>query len=181
MGRYIPEPTPVGTDVTELQRYIGQELQRIADSVNIKVDRAYGGIFQTTALVIISPLTAAPVLFDVFDIVTPERPDGVEGLPAQGSLIVLSGGAYQMAFSTSVVNIPVNATYGFLLAKNGVSTGLGGEINPSNQTSNVLIGVNILVNAQKGDVFTMLINSDTNDDAEITGAEFSMTRVSEEQ
>ena len=185
MPRYVPEPVPSFSEDTrakqELRRYLIQELDRISEAVNQKVDRAYGGIFQTTALVVISPLTSAPVLFDPFDVVTPERPDGVLGLPAAGSIAVLSGGAYMMAFSTSVVNILPNAEYGFLLAKNGVSTGLGGEINPSNQTTNVLLGVNILVNAQKGDIFTMLINSASNDDASITGAEFSMSRVSEEQ
>ena len=182
MPRYVPDPIPDLEDETqEFRRYIAQELNRLSEAVNVKVDRAYGGIFQSTALVIISPLTPAPVLFDPFDVVTPERPDGVLGIPAGGTLAVLSGGAYMMSFSTSVVNIPPNAEYGFLLAKNGVSTGLGGEIAPSNQTDNVLIGVNILVNAQKGDVFTMLINSDTNTDAVIEGAEFSMNRVSEEQ
>ena len=182
MPRYVPEPVPeIADDAQELRRYLFQELDRISESVNQKVDRAYGGIFQTAALVIISPLTPAPVLFNPFDIVTPERPDGVLGAPTLGSLAVLSGGAFQMSFSASVVNIPPNAEYGFLLAVNGVSTGLGGEIAPSNQTDNVLIGINLLVNAQKGDIFTMLINSDTSTDAQIEGAEFSLARVSEEQ
>lgn len=181
MPRYVPEPIPLSEEPDALRRYIDVELHRLSEAVNLKVDRAYGGIFQTTALVIISPLTSTPVLFDPFDLVTPERPDGVLGAPSLGSLAVLSGGAYQMSFSTSVVSIPPNAEYGFLLALNGVSTGLGGEIAPSNQTDNVLLGVNILVNALKGDIFTMLINSSTNTDAEIEGAEFSMNRVSEEQ
>ena len=181
MPRYTPEPVPLSDEPAPFRRYIDQELTRIAEALNVKVDRAYGGIFQTTATVIISPLDVNPVLFDPFDTVTPERPDGVLGIPSLGTLAVLSGGAYQMSFSTSVVNIPPNAEYGFLLAKNGVSTGLGGEIAPSNQTDNVLLGVNILVNTLKGDIFTMLINSSTNTDAEIEGAEFSMNRVSEEQ
>ena len=83
MARYVPEPVPnFEDDDQELRRYLDQELNRIGESVNQKVDRAYGGIFQTVAPKTISPLTAAPVLFDVFDIVTPARPDGVEGFPS---------------------------------------------------------------------------------------------------
>ena len=180
MPKYVPEPTPTSDDLAELQRYIDIELHRISDALNIKVDGAYGGIFQTSAQVIISPLDINPVLFDPFDITTPEILDGVEGFPTAGSLVVLTGGAFMISFSTSVVSIPPNAEYGFLLALNGVSTGLGGEIAPSNQTDNVLLGVTILFNASKGDVLTMLINSSTNTDAVIEGAEFSINRVSEE-
>ena len=183
MGRYVPEPVPEITpeNTIELRRYLDQELNRISESVNQKVDRAYAGIFMTVTPKTISPLTSTPVLFDIFDIVTPAAPDGVEGFPSLGSLVVLSGGAYAFNFSTEVINIPPNATYGFLLAKNGVSTGLGGEIAPSNQTDNVQIAFTILSNAQKGDVYTMLINSSSNTDAEISGAEFGTSRVSEEQ
>lgn len=190
MPKYIPEPTPTievideqGVEykaIRDLQRYIDVELRRISESINVKVDGAYGGIFQTTAQVIISPLDINPVLFDPFDTTTPEILDGVEGFPAQGSLVILTPGAFQVSFSTSVVNIPPNAEYGFLLALNGVSTGLGGEIAPSNQTDNVLLGINILFNTTKGDVLTMLINSSTDTDAVIEGAEFSVNRVSEE-
>ena len=181
MPRYVPEPTPSGDSLAELQRYIDQELQRVSESVNVKVDRAYGGIFQNPGIEIITPLTPAFVLFNPFDFLTPARPDGIEGRPAQGSLIVLSGGAYQLSFATVVVNIPPNAEWGFELAINGVSTGLGGVITPSNQTETVSLYFNILVNAQKGDVATILINSPTSTDCQVTGSEFSATRVSEEQ
>ena len=182
MARYTPEPVPdIQDNVQELRRYLDQELNRISESVNQKVDRAYGGIFQTVSPKIISPLDLNFVLFDTFDIVTPARPDGVEGFPALGSLVVLSGGAYEFSFSTSIGNIPPNAEYALLLAKNGVSTGLGGTVEPSNQTDNVTVAFTILSNAQKGDVYTMLINSVTNTDAEITGSEFGTSRVSEEQ
>ena len=182
MPRYVPEPTPDFEDDTqELRRYLQQELSRVSESVNLKVDRAYAGIFQTAGIATITPLTATPVLFDVFDAVLPATPDGVEGVPASASLITLSGGAYQMVFSTSVVNIGANESWGFLLARDGVSTGLGGTINPSNQTGTVPINFNILVNSDKGTVWTILINSTTNSDADVQGSEFSATRVSEEQ
>jgi len=181
MPRYVPEPTPSGDSLPELQRYIDQELQRISEAVNVKTDRAYGGIFQNPGTVLVSPLTSTPVLFDPFDIVTPQRPDGIEGVPAQGSLVVLSGGAYQISFSTQVINIPPNAEYGFLLALTGVSTGLGGVVEPSNQTQTITMTLSILFNAQKGDTLTMLINSATNTDAIVSGSEFSATRISEEQ
>ena len=180
--RYSPEPVPDFEDDTqELRRYLFQELDRISEAVNQKTDRAYAGIFQGAATIIISPLTPVQILFDVFSEVTPEQPDGVEGIPADGSLTVLSGGAFNMSFSVSIGNIPPNAEYEFELAVNGVGTGRGGEVEPSNQTDAVLVGVSILINAQKGDIFTILISSATSSDAEIDGSEFSMSRVSEEQ
>ena len=182
MPRYIPEPVPdFADDEQELRRYLTQELFRISESVNQKTDRSYGGIFQTINPVVISPLDINPVLFSAFDIVTPETPDGVIGLPAAGTIAVLSGGAYMMQFTTTVINILPNAEYGFLLAINGVSTGLGGVISPSNQTETVTVAFNILSNAVKGDVYTMLINSPSNNDAVVEGSEFSANRVSEEQ
>lgn len=182
MPRYIPEPVPdIEDDTQELRRYLGQELLRISESVNVKVDRSYGGIFQTINPIIITPLDINPVLFSAFDIVTPERPDGVIGIPAAGTIAVLSGGAYMINFTTTVINILPNAEYGFLLAINGVSTGLGGLISPSNQTETVTVSFNILSNADKGDVYTMLINSPSNNDAAVEGSEFSAQRVSEEQ
>jgi len=182
MPRYVPEPVPDFEDDTqELRRFLDQELHRVSVSVNQKTDRAYGGIFQTAGIVTISPLTVTPVLFNPFDTFTPTRPDGVQPVPASGTLVVLSGGAYQFIFSTNVVNILPNAVYGFLLAKNGVSTGLGGEVAPSNQTETFTVSFNILSNADKGDIYTMLINSSTNSDADVAGSEFSTSRVSEEQ
>ena len=181
MPRYVPEPTPTGDSLAELQRYIDQELQRISESVNVKVDRAYGGIFQTAGSFVFSPLTPAGELFNPFDVATPQAPDGVQPVPVSASLVVLSGGAYNFSFATQVINIPPNAEYGFLLAKNGVSTGLGGVVAPSNQTESVTVAFSILVNAQKGDLYTMLINSPTSTNAEVIGSEFSTNRVSEEQ
>lgn len=178
MPNYQPEPVPRLDDIHELQRYIDQELNRIAATLNIKTERSYGGIFQTSP-VTISPLTATPVLFNPFDAVIPEQPDGVEGVPASGSLIILTGGTYLIAFTTTVIDILPNAAYGFLLALNGVSTGLGGTIEPSNQTEQVTVSFNILFDAAKGDILTMLINSTTNSDATVVNSEFIATRVSE--
>lgn len=180
MPRYIPEPTPTSDDVHELQRYINQELRRISDTVNLKVDGAYGGIFQAPGIFVVAPLTITPVLFDPFTFVIPERPDGVTGDPALGSLQILTPGNYMFSFTTTVVNIGPNEQWGFLLAKNGVSTGLGGEITPSNQTESVTVGFNIIDHADKGDIYTMLINSVTNSDADVSGSEFICNRVSEE-
>ena len=182
MPRYVPEPVPDFEDDTqELRRYLNQELHRLSTAVNQKVDRAYGGLFQGPGIITITPLTAIPVLFDAFDGFIPESPDGVVGDVALGSIAVLSGGAYLIQFTTTIVNIAPNAEYGFLLALNGVSTGLGGNIEPSNQTEIVTLAFNILFNATKGDIFTMLINSLSNSAADCTGSEFLANRVSEEQ
>ena len=179
MPRYVPEPTPTSDDLAELQRYIDVELRRISEAVNIKVDGAYAGLFQTDPFTF-SPLTPTPELFAAFDIVVPERPDGVIGSPAQGSLLVLTPGNFMISFTTTVVNIPPNAEYGFLLALNGVSTGLGGVIEPSNQTSAVTVSFQIIFNVVKGDLVTMLINSVTSTDAEVINSQFMISRVSEE-
>jgi len=180
MGKYVPEPTPVSDNLGELQRYIDVELRRISDALNVKVDGAYGGIFQSPGVFVISPLTPAPVLFDPFDILTHEKLDGVEGLPASGSLIILTAGSFMVQFATTIVNILPNAEYGFLLALNGVSTGLGGVVNPSNQTDTVTLGFNILITLAKGDVLTMLVNSDSSNDLSVINSEFITNRVSEE-
>ena len=179
MSRYHPEPVPeVRDNPDELRRYIDQELNRIAEVVNVKVDRSFGGLFQTTEFTF-SPLTPTPELFDAFDEVIPAVPDGVAGVAQLGTLVVLTGGTYLISFTTTVINILPNAEYGFLLALNGASTGLGGTIEPSNQTEIVTIGFNILFTADKGDVFTMLINSPTSDDATVVNSEFIASRVSE--
>lgn len=182
MPRYIPEPVPDFEDDTqELRRYLNQELHRISSSVNQKTDRAYGGIFQGPGTFIFTPLTPTPELFTAFDFITPETPDGVFPSILLASLAMLSGGAYQVNFTTTVIAIPPNAEYGFLLALNGASTGIGGTIEPSNQTEIATVAFTFLFNATKGDIFTMLINSPTSTAAEVTGSEFSATRVSEEQ
>ena len=84
-----------------------------------------------------------------------------------------------ISFTTTVIDILPNSAYGFLLALNGVSTGLGGTIEPSNQTEQVTVSFNILFDAVKGDFLTMLINSVTNSDATVVNSEFIATRVSE--
>ena len=71
MGKYVPEPTPVSDDLAELQRYIDVELRRISDALNVKVDGAYGGIFQSPGIFTISPLTPTPELFNPFDLSIP--------------------------------------------------------------------------------------------------------------
>lgn len=182
MPRYVPEPVPDFLDDTqELRRYLFQELDRLSESVNQKVDRSYGGILQDVGVFIFSPLTPTPELFDPFDFATPARPDGVLPIPAGGTLVPLSSGAYLFQFHTTVINIPPNAEYGFLLAKNGISTGLGGVVNPSNQTETADVNFNILDNSLKGDVYTILINSPSSTDCQVTGSEFNTNRVSEEQ
>lgn len=193
MGKYVPEPTPVieeppdgGVEnvehraIRELQRYINQELGRISDSVNVKVDGAYGGLFQIGPSIIITPLTAAPVLFDAYTDVIPERPDGIVASAALGSLGILTPGSFILQFTTTIINILPNAEYAFLLALNGASTGLGGVVEPSNQTEQHTVAFNILFDATKGDIFTMLINSVSNNDAEVINSEFIASRVSEE-
>lgn len=179
MPKYIPEPTPTSDDLAELQRYIDVELHRISASINVKVDGAYGGLFQTVDF-LFSPLTPAVELFTAFDIVIPERPDGIVGDPALASLLVLTPGSYLISFTTTVVNIAPNAEYGFLLALNGVSTGLGGVIEPSNQTEAVTVAFEIIRDTLKGDLYTMLINSPTSSDADVRNSQFIMNRVSEE-
>lgn len=181
MPRYTPEPVPdFADDEQELRRYLQQELGRLSEAVNQRVDRAYGGLRQD-GTTILSPLTAAPVLFDPFTDQTPQRPDGVEGDIVAASLSVLSGGAYMFSFGTTISSIPPNAQYDFFLALNGVQTGLGYTVDPSNQTEAATVDLNLLVNAQKGDTFTVLISSVTNTDAEVSASSFSAARVSEEQ
>ena len=180
MPRYIPEPTPTSDDIAELQRYIDQELQRISDAVNVKVDGAYGGIFQDPGLAIITPMTPAFVLFDVFDVVIPVRPDGIIGDPALASIQVLTPGSFIVNFTTTVVNIPPNAEWEFELAANGVGTGLGGVVEPSNQTETVTISFNIIVLATKGDFLTIVVNSPTSTALNVVSSEFIAHRVSEE-
>ncbi len=180
MPRYIPEPVPSGDNLSELQRYIDAELNRISAAINVKVDGAYGGIFQVPGIKVISPLTAAFQLFDVFDITIPQKLDGVLGAPLLGSLQILTPGSFQFQFETTVVNIPPNAEYEFRLALNGVATELGGVINPSNQTQTVSLGFTLLFIAEKGDIFTIVVNSTTNTDLSVSGSDFSCNRVSEE-
>ena len=180
MPKYVPEPTPTSDDLAELQRWLDVELHRISEAVNVKVDGAYGGLFQAPGTIIISPLTPTPVVFDAFTDVVPERPDGIIGDPALASLQVLTPGSFIISFTTTLINILPNAEWGFLLALNGVSTGLGGVTSPSNQTESITVSFNILFTAAKGDLFTMLINSPTSNAASVINSEFLMNRVSEE-
>ena len=83
-------------------------------------------------------------------------------------------------FTTTVVNIPPNAEWEFLLAVNGVETGLGGSVEPSNQTETVTISFNIITLAQKGDFLTIVVNSPTSNDLQVISSEFIAHRVSEE-
>lgn len=180
MPKYVPEPTPTSSDLAELQRYIDVELRRISDALNVKVDGAYGGLFQVGGAITITPLTATPVLFDAYTDVIPEKPDGIVGSAALGSLVILTPGSFIIQFTTTIIDILPNAEYGFLLALNGASTGLGGVVEPSNQTEQATVSFNILFDAAKGDVLTMLINSVTNNDAVVINSEFIASRVSEE-
>lgn len=180
MPKYVPEPTPVSGDIAELQRYLDVELRRISEAVNVKVDGAYGGIFQAPGVQIIGPLDANFVLFNPFDLVIPDKPDGVIGSPAQGSIAVLTPGSYLLQFTTTVVNIAPNEQWEFVVAVNGVATELGGVVSPSNQTEAQTVSFNIIYDAKKGDVFTILIASPTLSPADVVGSEFIANRVSEE-
>ena len=179
MPKYIPEPTPTSDDIAALQRYIDVELRRIAEALNVKTDGAYGGLLQTDPFTPL-PLTPAPVLFNPWDIALPERPDGVILLPLLGSITPITPGVFLLSFTTTVIDILPNDEFAFLLTINGVPSPLGANVDPSNQTEIVTVSFEVLFQAQKGDIFTIFVNSDTSSSLTVTGSEFIMHRVSEE-
>jgi len=180
MPRYVPEPVPAPTeDGQPLRRYIDVELRRISEALNLKVDRAFGGLSQSPGVVVITPLDSTFILFEAFDTALPARPDGVDPSIGGASLTILSGGIYNFSFSTSVVAIGNNNAWSFFVARNGVSTGFGGEIDPSNQTDTVIVGFSVIAQADRGDVFTIIVNSPSNDDLSVRGSEFIAQRISE--
>ena len=181
MPKYVPEPVPQSDNIQELQRYIDVELRRISDAVNVKVDGAYGGLFQSGAPATIVGLD--PVTWELFNPYTtdiPETPDGVQPDLASGSLVILTPGNYIIAFTTTIIDILPNEEWEFNLALNGAATGLGGVVAPSNQTEIYTVSFNIIFNASKGDVLTIVVRSATSLDVTVAGSEFMANRVSEE-
>lgn len=178
MGRYVPEPVPTGDDREANVAFLTAELHRISEAINVKVDRAYGGMFQTTPFTVLLPDTSQ-VLFDPYDIEIPERPDGVVSDASLGSIAVLTGGAFMVSFTTTVVNIAQNEEWEFSLFKNSIDTTLGASLTPSNQTELMSIGFNIIDNADRGDIYTIVIESPTSSDCDVTNSEFIANRVSE--
>ena len=177
MSRYQPNPVPA--DLNDLQRYIDVELTRIRDVVNVKVDRAYGGLIEEPPPATILLPNPSPVLFNPYTKEIPARPDGVNPDLASGSLTILSGGTFLVNFKTSIINIAPNEQWNLFLYVNGVQSSIGGTASPSNQTEIVSVSFSGYYQATKGDTFTVLIDSPTSSDADVVSSSFTANRVSE--
>ena len=178
MPLYSPGPVPL--DPAQLQLYLQTELTRIADILSGAVERAYGGLIQTTPSVIV-PLTPVLAPFDVWDAITPiiSLPEGVEADPTNGSLTILTPGVYiGFLFTTSAV-LPINAQYEFRFARNGVPQDANTQIDPSNQTDRITAEIYGIVTFAKGDVVTVLASSATSDDWTSSESQLFTFRVSD--
>ncbi len=174
--RYDPNPVPESHD----QAYLQQELQRIADAINAKPDRSFGGLIQQVGPVII-PLTPTPIIFNPYDQVLPlvGAPDNVEANLTTGELTVLTGGAYVVQFFSLDDDVANNTSYNFTPTINGVRQSITAGINPSNQTNRVPVSLAAIVELVKGDVVAIEADSPSSSTWDAVGSRFILHRVSD--
>lgn len=179
MSVYSPKPAPF--DPEQLSRYVESELIAIAENLNSSVQRAYGGLFQVAAPVIVASSVGTPIVYDAFDQELPNETEsaGVLVSVPDSSLTILTAGVFLLDFSATSIAIPVNAEYIFELTKNGVLGPAGGRVDPSNQSAAATIAFGGIVNYERGDVLQVLITSPSLDDWTAESSQFFVHRVSE--
>ncbi len=176
--RYEPGAVPSLPEAQ--QTFLQNELQRIADAINAKPDRSFGGLLQQTGPTPI-PLTPTPIIFNPYDSVIPlvGAPDNVEGNLATGELTVLTGGVYVVQFFSLDDSVANNTSYNFTPTVNGVPTSVTAGIDPSNQTSRVPVSLASIAELAKGDVVAIEADSPSSRTWDAVGSRFILFRVSD--
>ncbi len=178
MPRYSPGPVP--QDPTGLPSYLNGEFERIADVLNGGVKLSFGGLFQSAPSVI-TPLTPVPVIFNPYDVELPfgSEPQGIEPNLLTGELTVLTAGIYSIMFSSTGINVPVNAEYDFAATNNGVAGPAGGSVDPSNQTDRITMAFGAIVAFERGDIIAITAASPSSNAWESANSQFLAFRISD--
>ena len=183
---YVPNSTPSGGDVGDLERFVREEYERISLAIrSTTVQAAYGG------LAILTPRTGivdiAPSYIEGWDDFYPARPSRIISNPviiappleALTVLTVLEAGMYSFSCQLNVI-IDTGDTYNMTLRKNGLVTPVFGTWDTSNQTDQLWMNFGAMTTAAPGDVFSVWGSADSDDEQfDIQSGNFEVFRVSE--
>jgi len=180
MARYAPQPVP-STGNPDLERYIAEELNRLAIPLQRSTAEAYGGLTFTVD----TPLVLGPTPIKLTNW-TSTRPVtmpalGVDVDAAAGELTPLEGGIYYAsAFISAEVDTQVTFTMTAYI-NDAPSDGLSAVRAATPPPGQITLGAGTIADLGKGLRFSLYLSADTAaSDFEINYAEFSMFRVSEE-
>ncbi len=175
---YIPNLVPQGDDVAEVQRFLADELQRIAVSIRgASVAAAYGGLLVTVPN--IGNTTPAPRIIFEFDDVTPAVPNRMESNPPTLDFITpLESGVY-FVFAQFSVGVAQLILYRMTLQLDGVLTNVFGEWQTGVQQDAITMVFGGMVEITPGQEAQISVISDQLAAFNIQNGIFMLFRISE--
>lgn len=164
---YTPNLVPTSVDATnpakaisDLQRFLQEELQRIEVAmVVVPVQAAYGSlIVETPALD--APLSPVPTTVEAFDAFKPDNTNRVIPDFSPDALTVEEGGVYFMQASISAT-VDQLTEYKIQITVNGVDTDIIGVLDASNQMFSITLNCYGLRELDAGFVIRLVASADT--------------------
>ncbi|MCP4090822.1 MAG: hypothetical protein GY746_13685 [Gammaproteobacteria bacterium] len=181
---YSANPVPRGGDITQLERFLEDELGRIATAIRATtVQAAYGGLTIDTPIT--DTVGTTPTAITDWETSYPARPSRVitstdTGTVPDGSVLVPEeDGVYELLCQINV-EIDSGRVYNLTLHKNDDPTIIYGTWDTSNQSDHIWMIFCGMVEAQAGDVFSVWANANQDSSTfNIQSGNFQCFRVSE--
>ncbi len=174
---YTPQPVP-NTGAPDIERYLAEELNRLAPPLRTAVQVAYGGMAITSSKTGTAGTTPLQILN--YDLARPESGvDAVGRWLNAGELVPKEGGVYAVS---AVVTVAIDSgrQYGLGLYLNDVATSVATVVEASNQSNYATLVLNVLTDVVASQRLSLWYNSTQNGSQfDILRCEFSINRVSE--
>ncbi len=176
----VPQTNPNNDQgIAELQRFLSDELERIAISIRgSSVQAAYA------ALGINAPQTElvgiTPTRYEDFTFISPQRPQRITSNPPDFyQLIPEEQGVYYIsAFLTALIDS--GRAYTLTVYINGVAADIFAAVDASNQTDFITLSFAGIIELKRGDVVELWISSNLNNSQfDCDNGFFSLHRISE--
>ena len=169
--------------IQDLERFLSEELQRIATAnIVAVVQAAYGALTVDPGPAPDQPLVdSVPTAVEGFNNFTPAVPNRVTAQQAPDSLIPEEGGIYQVMATLSIV-ISSGTAYTLTAAVNATLTGIFTTVDSSNQTTSIAMVLYGMVALNPGDTVTLVVVAVGPGGPHtfiIESAIFGLTRISE--
>ena len=176
---YVPNLVPQSGEIKDLERYLGEEFQRVAVAIRgSAVQSAYCGLAITAPHTDVANI--APHQIVDFDAFVPNQPNRITPLPPGfDSLNVLEDGVYY-ACCQFTVDIQSGRVYNITMYVNGVASPVFGTFDTSNQTDTIIMTFIGMVELKAGDEVQVWVNS-TQDGStfDLQSGVFMLFRISE--
>jgi hypothetical protein len=176
-------PDDVQSQLVDLERFLQEELNRIATAMVVStVQAAYGALTVDPGPVPDQPLAnGVPAAVEGFNNFSPQVPNRVTSQLGPDSLIPVEGGIYQVMATLAVI-ISSGTEYSLTAFINGTPTGVFARVDTSNQTTSISLVLYGMIALNPGDIVTLVAVATGPGGPHtfiIESAIFGLTRISE--